>query len=57
MQDPQLELPLDERYRRAEQYALDLPDPMQPQPKPEVLPGSCPRHKAFVYECPLCNPR
>lgn len=55
--DEQPMLPLDERFRQAEQYQLDLPSPSQPQPQPEIADGECPYHKAFVYGCPYCNPR
>lgn len=50
-------LPLDERFRNAEQYALDLPPPAQEQPQTEMQEGSCPYHRTFVYECSYCNPR
>lgn len=50
-------LPLDERFREAEQYALDLPPPARPQPRTEIEDGACPYHTAFVYECRFCNPR
>lgn len=53
----QPELPLDERFRIAEQYALDLPPPTPAQPKTTVDDGSCPYHRAFVYECRYCNPQ
>lgn len=55
--DVQLELPLDERYRQAEQYALVLDAPTRQQPTAEIEDGSCPYHKAFHYECHYCNPR
>jgi hypothetical protein len=54
--ETQPNLPLDERFRQAEQYALDLPPPTQPQPKTEIEKG-CPHHKVFVYGCPFCDPR
>lgn len=50
-------LPLDERFRQAEQYQLDLPPPA---PKPEAAKteiGGCPHHKVFVYGCVYCDPR
>lgn len=57
MSDDQPNLPLDERFRQAEQYALDFDTPTRQQPPTEVQEGSCPYHKAFHYECPYCNPR
>jgi len=59
--DTQPLLPLDERFRQAEQYAMDL-DPVS-DPRPETLrpdsliDGSCPHHSIFVYGCPYCDPR
>jgi len=50
-------LPLDERFRQAEQYALDLDLPRQTQPATEIETDACPYHKAFIYECRYCNPR
>jgi len=50
--DHQMELPLDERYRRAEQYALDLAPVPHPREKPEVTCGRL----GYCY-CPKCNPR
>jgi hypothetical protein len=50
-------LPLDERFRQAEQYSLDLEPEKTEQPSTEVQAGSCPYHVAFTYECPYCNPR
>ncbi len=47
----QLELPLDERYRKAEQFALDFgetPPSAQKPSKPFVCPGYCPT-------CPKCR--
>lgn len=55
--DVQLQLPLDERFRQAEQYTLDLPPARRQQPKTEIESGACPYHKAFVYGCRFCNPR
>lgn len=49
-------LPLDKRFRQAEQYSLDLP-PARQQPAAEAQEGSCPYHRAFHYECRYCNPR
>ena len=58
MNDDQPLLPLDERFRNAEQYQLDLPPPAQTRPAAQnVAEGSCPFHKAFVYECRYCNPK
>lgn len=55
----QLPLPLDERFRQSEQYALDLSSVPQPQPQPTdfVAVGGCPHHSIFVYGCPYCDPR
>jgi len=39
-------LPLDERFRQAEQYQLELEEPKHPGPK----------HAGYCY-CPRCNPR
>ena len=50
-------LPLDERFRQAEQFALDLEPPRREQPATEVKEGGCPYHKIFVYGCPYCDPR
>jgi len=55
--DDQPNLPLDERFRQAEQYSLDLQPTGAQQPATEVQDGTCPYHKAFVYECRYCNPR
>lgn len=42
-------LPLDERFRQAEQYALDLETPPQPQPDTaHYCIGNC-------AICPLCD--
>lgn len=51
-------LPLDERFRQAEQYALDL-EVSKPQPHlPDVVAnGACPHHRIFVYGCPYCDPK
>lgn len=48
-------LPLDERFRRAEQYALDLPEVPKEQPKPADYVKPCGR-QGYCY-CPRCNPR
>jgi len=56
MSHDQPNLPLDERFRQAEQYALELEVPKS-QPQPEMTDGSCPHHKVFVYGCPYCDPR
>lgn len=57
--DDQPNLPLDERFRQAEQYALDFEALPQPQPHPPdvVMSGGCPHHHIFVYGCPYCDPR
>jgi hypothetical protein len=57
MNDSQPMLPLDERFRNAEQYSLDLDPPKREQPATEIEEGSCPYHRAFVYECHYCNPK
>jgi len=51
-------LPLDERFRNAEQYALDLqpPRPHQPPPPPDVEEDKPCGNVGFCY-CPKCNPR
>lgn len=41
-------LPLDERFRQAEQFQLDLDEPKQPSPKPFVCIGYC-------AACPRCR--
>ena len=48
--------PLDERYRHAEQYALDLRPVESEQPRAYKGQISCPHHIVFVYECRYCNP-
>lgn len=52
-------LPLDERFRQAEQYSLDLAPVSQSQPHTpdHVTTGGCPHHKIFVYGCPYCDPK
>lgn len=57
MDDDQEMLPLDERFRKAEQFTLDLQMPRKAQPRTEAEDGSCPYHQTFVYECHYCNPR
>ena len=63
MYDPtyQPPLPLDERFREAEQLALDLDPPQDPRPVAPVvdhlIDGGCPYHRVFVYGCPYCDPR
>ena len=47
----QPELPLDERYRLAEQHQLDLPEPPQPK-KSDDYPFICP---AYCAVCPFCD--
>ena len=49
----QTELPFDERYRRAEQYSMDLPEPPQPK-KSDDYPFVCP---AYCAVCPYCDRR
>lgn len=47
-------LPLDERFREAEQYALDLPPPAR---TPPVLHEEKPCNRLGYCYCPKCNPR
>ena len=51
-------LPLDERFRKAEQLSMELEVP-KPQPiaPDHVIEGGCPHHKVFVYGCPYCDPK
>lgn len=58
--DTQLNLPLDERFRQAEQYTLDLgevPHQGQKPPVTDFATDTCPYHRTFHYECRFCNPR
>jgi len=57
MDNDQPALPLDERFRQAEQLALELPEPKGKQPPPPDFKKeeSCGR-VGFCY-CPKCNPR
>lgn len=49
-------LPLDERFRQAEQYSLDLDPPKQEQPATEVAKRPCPVHgKIEIVGCPYCE--
>ena len=58
MDNDQPNLPLDERFRQAEQYALDLEVPKpQPHTPDYVMDGGCPHHRIFVYGCPYCDPK
>lgn len=51
-------LPLDERFRQAEQLSLQLEVPKpQPVPTDYVRAGGCPHHRIFVYGCPYCDPK
>ena len=52
-------LPLDERFRKAEQYAFDFEAVPKPQPdSPDyMIDGGCPHHRIFVSGCPYCDPR
>lgn len=53
-------LPLDERFRNAEQYSLDLPPPAPKQSATQVEDDwvKCPYHPhVFVPGCHFCNPR
>lgn len=47
-------LPLDERFREAEQYALDLPPPAR---TPPVLHEEKPCNRLGYCYCPKCNPK
>lgn len=47
---------LDERYRRAQQYELDLQPVAQESEASDWPVIACPYHKHFVYECHYCNP-
>ncbi len=54
------ELPLDERFRRAEQYSFDFDSPRPQQPPTQVESDwqQCPYHQnVFVSGCKFCNPR
>ena len=56
MDNDQPLLPLDERFRNAEQYALDLPKPAPKQPATEVTKRRCPVHGTIqVCGCPYCE--
>lgn len=46
--EEQPELPLDERFRQAEQYQLELPEPKQPPQPVRACIGYCPA-------CPYCR--
>ena len=53
-------LPLDERFRQAEQYTLDLDAVSSQRTEPPVRPdmmSGCPHHSIFVYGCRYCDPR
>lgn len=51
-------LPLDERFRQAEQFTLDLAPPAPQREAPKAVDyESCPHHKVFVYGCRYCDPR
>ena len=53
-EENQLELPLDERFRLAEQYSLDLPPPPC---TPPVLHEVKPCNQLGYCYCPKCNPK
>jgi hypothetical protein len=55
IEDDQPDLPFDERFRKAEQYAFDLTPPAQPQPVATDYVKPCGR-LGYCY-CPKCNPR
>ena len=48
-------LPLDERFRQAEQYAFDFASSQQPPPVATDYEKPCGR-LGYCY-CPKCNPR
>ena len=48
-------LPLDERFRKAEQYAFDFEAVPKPQPKPPDYVKPC-GNLGYCY-CPKCNPK
>jgi len=54
--DDQPMLPLDERFRQAEQYTLDLPPPAAAR-TPPVLHEEKPCNRLGYCYCPKCNPR
>ena len=56
MQHEQKELPFDERFRKAEQYALDLPDPEPRKTPPSLHEEQTCGRLGYCY-CPKCNPR
>lgn len=56
MDDDQANLPLDERFRKAEQYAFDFDETPQPQPKPAADYVKPCNNLGYCY-CPKCNPR
>jgi len=52
-------LPLDERFRQAEQYTLDLDAVPSQRTEPPVRPDMdwrCPNHPIFVSGCRYCDP-
>jgi hypothetical protein len=55
MNDTPTEVPLDQRFREAEQYSFDFTPPPQPQ---QVLADYVkPCGKLGYCYCPKCNPR
>lgn len=57
MDDKQLELPLDERYRKAEQFSLDLGEAPKQQSQPQDFAQEKTCNRAGYCYCPKCNPR
>lgn len=56
MDNDQPNLPLDERFRQAEQYTLDLQPPRAEQPATEIQKKRCPVHGTIeVCGCPYCE--
>ena len=56
MDEDQPLLPLDERFRQAEQYSLDLTPPPRTQP-PKTYAEEKPCGNLGYCYCPKCNPK
>jgi hypothetical protein len=55
--DRQAMLPLDERFRQAEQYSLDLQPPASTRPATQSK-KLCPVHGSIeIHDCPYCQTR
>lgn len=51
-------LPLDERFREAEQYAFDFEETRRQQPQPpDVEEAKSPCGRLGYCYCPKCNPK